>query len=107
MRIITCDLIANWLTNMSFQALSSQLARLVCSMIKISIKTLSGKGIAIEVVNTDWIERVKEKIQDKKGIASDQQRLIFCGEHLKETLVLIDCNTHDQATLPLVLRLRG
>lgn len=71
------------------------------------VKTLTGKTVSIEVEEGESIEDVKAKIAEKEGIPPEQQRLIFGGQQLQDSKTIDDYDVGDDATLHLVLRLRG
>ena len=71
------------------------------------VKTLSGKTISVECEESDKIEDVKAKIEEKEGVPVDQQRLIFAGKQLDGQKTLQECQIDEGASLSMVLRLRG
>ncbi|CAM4845617.1 unnamed protein product, partial [Rotaria magnacalcarata] len=71
---------------------------------RISIRTLEGNSIDLDVQLDDQIKDIKDKIQDKKRIRTDLQRLMYKDEQLKNDRTLASYGICDDSILHLVLR---
>jgi len=69
---------------------------------QIYVRPVTGKDIILNVDYNDTIEIVKSKIQDKEGIPSGQQRLIFAGKQLEDDHTLLFYNIRCQSVIYLV-----
>lgn len=67
----------------------------------ISIQSSTGKILSLRVHTFDTIKSVMEKIQCKKGVPVDQQRLYFHGKYLEEKLKLFEYKIDEGDTLVL------
>ena len=57
---------------------------------QIFIQTLNGKTLTLGVVHNERVGKLKAKIFEKRGIPTEQQRLLFSGKQLEDSRT-IDC----------------
>ena len=74
---------------------------------QIIVKTLTGERITCAVEASDTIDAVKAIVEEREGISADQQLLTYAGAQLEDGDTLAECNIPEEATLHLMLRLRG
>eukprot|EP00667_Euglena_gracilis_P028253 EG_transcript_35776 len=77
---------------------------------QIFVRTVAGGTITLEVDPADTVGAVKAQMQGKAGVprtAVEEQRLIYGGKQLDDALALADYAVPKEATLHLLLRLRG
>ena len=71
------------------------------------VKTLTRETILIDVNTNDFVEDLKQSIEDKEGIPDTQQRLLHGGRQIEDGRTFSDYNIKNHDEIHLVLRLRG
>lgn len=72
---------------------------------QISVKTLRGETVVLDVSLSDSIEYVMAKFQDKEGVPANKQRLVFGGKQLAQGFRLSDYGVEYGSTLYEIDRL--
>lgn len=80
---------------------------LIEGSMKIFVKSLHGDTYTLHVEPSTLIESVKQLLQDRDDVPTDQQYLIFSGRQLEDGRTLSSYNIKRHDTFHLVLRLRG
>ncbi len=71
----------------------------------IHLKTLNGRIIDLDLDYNDRISRVKDIVQEKEGIPSHQQKLIFLGKTLDNQRTIKSCGVYNGSTIYLIIAL--
>jgi ubiquitin len=70
---------------------------------QISVRTLAGKTITLDVEPSHTILSVKQRIQDEEGVPPQKQRLIFAGRgDFEDSRTLSDYNIKADSTLHFI-----
>lgn len=75
--------------------------------LQVFVKTLTGKTITLEISPQNSIEDVKTKIEQREGVPTEIQRLIFAEKHLENGRFVGDYDIKKDSTIHLVLNLCG
>ncbi|OAG32011.1 ubiquitin-like protein Nedd8 [Nematocida displodere] len=73
----------------------------------IKIKTLEGTEVQLKVDHKMKVAQIKQMIEEKEYISTQQQRLIYAGKQLVDGNELEVYNIKNDDVLHLVLALRG
>ncbi|NNA34118.1 ubiquitin [Pseudomonas lundensis] len=71
----------------------------------IFIRTITGKTFPLEILPTDTIENIKNKIQLHEGVPVSDQRIHLVTTELQDGKVLSDYDIGNNATLDMKLKI--
>lgn len=69
---------------------------------QIFIKLLGGKELTLHLHPTSTIAVIKHQIEEKEGISSEAQKLIYAGRVLQNEMTLTECHLRAESTVHLV-----
>ena len=69
---------------------------------KIFVRLRNNRKVTLDVMSANSIQNVKDMIQEKEGISTDQKRLKFGSKELEDDKSLSDYNIKNKKTLYLV-----
>lgn len=67
------------------------------------MKTTFSHLVVLQVETSDTIGNVKAKMQDKLGIPTKYQQLVFCGKKLEDVRTLSDYTIRKESIVRLVI----
>jgi hypothetical protein len=73
----------------------------------IQVKSMTGRLHPITVIPSMTVMEIKQLIEKVEQYAPDQQRIVYCGKQLSDDKQLKVYSIQPDATLHLIIRLRG
>ncbi|XP_074527299.1 ubiquitin-like protein ISG15 [Halichoeres trimaculatus] len=74
--------------------------------IEVSLRNEKGKLSTYDIAPDETVNDFKIKVQDREGVATSQQRLVFQGREMSGGR-LSDYHVKEHSTIDMVMRLRG
>ncbi|CAF1066202.1 unnamed protein product [Adineta steineri] len=74
---------------------------------QIFVRTLDDRTLTLNVQPEDTINEIKEIVEQREGIPSEEQRLTLGGISLDDELTLNECRVEEESTLYVLLDLEG
>eukprot|EP00889_Picochlorum_renovo_P001227 jgi/Picre1/28257/NNA_003663.t1 len=75
---------------------------------RVNVRTLTGRDIIVEgLTASTTVEELKSAVEDREGVPSDQQRLVYQGRQFEYYRTLGEYSVVHDATIHLILKLAG